>query len=154
MGSGGERNVFLAISEIGTDHVTSRTDQRLSITNASGRVVHITLAADPDVRIQEEFGDTFHNRVAIEVKGGTDNSNAHNRAGEAEKSHQKSKGEGFREFWMIIALKGLDRAKLASESPTTNSWFDAAKVLDREGPDWDEFRARLAGMAGIPLLSG
>jgi len=49
-----------------------------------------------------------HNIVAIEVKGGTDVSNAHNRAGEAEKSHTKAKGKGFRDFWTIISKKGLD----------------------------------------------
>lgn len=41
--------------------------------------------------------------------------------------------------------------KLKSESPTTNSWFDVAQVLAREGEDWDEFRSRFADAAGIPL---
>lgn len=89
----------------------------------------------------------------MEIKGGTDRSNAHNRAGEAEKSHQKAKAEGFRDFWTIIAKKGLDTEKLKRESPTTNSWFDAAQVLGREGSDWEEFRNRLAGQVGIPLAA-
>jgi hypothetical protein len=35
----------------------------------------------------------------------------------------------------IIATKGLDTGKLKRESPTTNSWFDAAQVLGREGDE-------------------
>jgi hypothetical protein len=119
--------------------------------NSAGRTVVIALAADPDVRVQEEFSGKLQNKVAIEIKGGTDKSNAHNRAGEAEKSHQKARGEGFRDFWTIIAKKGLEIEKLRKESPTTNSWFDAAQVLGREGEDWEEFRNRLAGQVGIPL---
>jgi len=55
------------------------------------------------------------------------------------------------QFWTIIALKGVEEARLRAESPTTNSWFDAAHVLGREGPHWNEFRARLAGIVGIAL---
>lgn len=143
--------VFLAISEIVGDQIVDRSDVRLSVVNAAGRTVHINLAADPDVRIVELVGQTLHHKVAIEVKGGTDRSNAHNRAGEAEKSHQKAKRAGFPEFWTIIALKGIDVAKLRDESPTTNRWFDAAHVLGREGSDWNEFRGRLAGIVGIAL---
>jgi hypothetical protein len=61
----------------------------------------LALACYPEIRIQEQFGAEFRNKVAIEVKGDTDASNAYNRTGEAEKSHQK-----------------------ANASPTTNSWFD------------------------------
>jgi XcyI restriction endonuclease len=84
-------------------------------------------------------------------KGGSDRSNAHNRAGEAEKSHQKAKIEGFWDYWTVIAKKGLDMARLKSESPTTRSWFNVSQVLAREGVDWEEFRHRLAGAVGIPL---
>ena len=56
-------------------------------------------------------------------------SNAHNRAGEAEKSHQKAKAQGFRGFWTVIAKKGLSMETLQAESPTTQRWFDAAHVL-------------------------
>src|SRR5258707_4652038 len=34
---------------------------------------------------------------------------------------------------------------------TTNSWFDVAQVLARQGDDWKEFRSRFADSAGIPL---
>ncbi len=144
-------DVFLSMREIVKDYVTEEDDRRLTLRNSAGRTVIIALASDPDVRIQEEVGGRLQNKVAIEIKGGTDRSNAHNRAGEAEKSHQKAKVEGFRDFWTIIATKGLDLKKLKSESRTTNSWFDAAQVLGRDGTDWDEFRARIAGQVGIPM---
>ena len=143
-------DVFHAVAEIVKHHATQRTERQITITNASNRRVVITLASDPDIRIEEEFSGALRKKVAIEIKGGTDRSNAHNRAGEAEKSHQNAKDEGFREFWTVIAKKGLNLETLRRESPTTNSWFDAAQVLDRQGDDWDEFRSRLAGVVGIP----
>jgi hypothetical protein len=145
------KDVFVAVREIVANYVVSTTESKLTLRNSAGRTVLITLAHDPDVRIQEQVSDQVHHKVAIEVKGGTDVSNVHNRAGEAEKSHQKAKKSGFPEFWTIISKRGLDLSKLQSESPTTNRWFDVAEVLARNGRDWDDFRQRLAGACGIPL---
>jgi hypothetical protein len=143
--------VFSSIREIVKNHIVAEDERKLTIKNSAGRIVVIALAGDPDVRIQEEFGNKLQNKVAVEIKGGTDRSNAHNRAGEAEKSHQKARGEGFRDFWTIIAKAGLDLKKLSSESPTTNSWFDAPHILGRKGSDWEDFRTRLASQVGIPI---
>ena len=144
--------VFLGVSEFVKDHIISHDERQITIRNASGRKVVIALATDPDIRIQEEFGEgQLRNKVAIEIKGGTDVSNAHNRAGEAEKSHQKAKKSGFRDYWTIISKAGLNIEKLISESPTTNDWFDVAQVLAREGADWSLSKSRFADAAGIPL---
>lgn len=151
IGKAAMQEVFVAIREIVETHVIEATKDGLTVRNSSGRTVFLKLAHDPDVRIQEEVGDQIHSRVAIEVKGGTDISNAHNRAGEAEKSHQKARRQGFPEFWTIISKQGLDIAKLQNESPTTNLWFDVAEVLARTGRDWDEFRRRVAAAVSIPL---
>lgn len=146
------QEVFVAIKEIVEKHITVTTDRRLTLKNSAGRTVFISLSHDPDVCVQEQVEDRIHHRVAIEVKGGTDISNAHNRAGEAEKSHQKAKNRfGFPEFWTLISKQGLELFKLVRESPTTNHWFDVAEVLARKGEDWDDFRQRLAGACGIPL---
>lgn len=142
-------DVFLAIAEIVDGHIVERTEKTIVIRNAAGRKVVIALAGDPDVRIQEEFNGALRNKVAIEIKGGTDVSNVHNRAGEAEKSHQKAKGTDYRDFWTIIGMKGVDLMKLQSESPTTTSWFDAAQVLGRQGEYWGEFQSRIVGEVGI-----
>ena len=146
------REVFVAIKETVAKYVVATTENRLTLKNAAGRTVFISLSHDPDVCVQEQVSDRIHHKVAIEVKGGTDVSNAHNRAGEAEKSHQKAKKFGFPEFWTIISKRGLELFKLQAESPTTNHWFDVAEVLARKGDDWDDFRQRLAGSCGVPLV--
>jgi len=144
-------DVFLAVAELVKAHIVTQEERTITIRNASGRKVLIALAADPDIRIQEEFNGELRNKVAIEIKGGTDVSNAHNRAGEAEKSHQKAKKEDFRDYWTIISKAGVNMLKLKSESPTTNDWFDVAQVLAREGRDWELFKSRFADASGLPL---
>jgi len=144
-------DVFVSVAEIVKDFIVSQEPRKITIINASKRRVVLALSTDPDIRIQEEFEGKLRNKVAIEIKGGTDVSNAHNRAGEAEKSHLKAKKQNFRDYWTIISKAGLSMDKLKQESPTTSSWFDVAEVLAREGEDWIEFRSRFAGEAGIPL---
>jgi hypothetical protein len=143
--------VFIAITEILEKYVTKKEPKKLTLKNASARTVFVSLSHDPDVSVQEQVEHRTHNKVAIEVKGGADVSNAHNRAGEAEKSHLKAKQKGFVEFWTIISKTGLEMVKLAQESQTTNQWFDLTEILAREGRDWEEFRQRLATLAGIPV---
>ena len=144
-------SVFLAVTEIVRRHITAQEAGKLTLRNSSGRTVIIALASDPDIRIQEDFGGALRNKVAIEIKGGTDKSNAHNRAGEAEKSHQKAKKQGFPYYWTIISKAGLNMDQLQAESPTTTSWFDIAQGLARQGNDWVEFRSRFVDVIGIPL---
>lgn len=142
--------VFLSITEIVRERQTVSTEKRIEFRNASNRKVVIELAADPDISVKEEFRDDARPKVAIEIKGGSDRSNVHNRAGEAEKSHQKAKRAGYRDFWTIIAKAGLSEKALRDESPTTTCWFDVSEVLARKGLDWDDFRSRLCGELGIP----
>jgi len=144
-------DVFLSVVEIVKKFIVSQDNTKITVHNASKRKTIIALSSDPDIRIQEEFEGKLRNILAIEIKGGTDVSNAHNRAGEAEKSHRKAKRQDYRDYWTIISLAGVDPAMLQQESPTTNSWFDVAQVLAREGNDWKEFRSRFAGAVGIPL---
>lgn len=151
IGARATREVFLAVGEIVQEYEEDRNDNRIVVRNASDRKVLITISADPDVRIEEEFDGKLRKRVAIEIKGGADRSNAHNRAGEAEKSHVKARREGFPDCWTIIAREGVDPVRLEGGSPSTTSWFDVAHVLARDGPDWTEFKSRIAGEVGIPV---
>lgn len=152
IGQEGTRAVFLSIRSIVEKQLESETDTELVVRNAAGRLIRIRLAADPDVRVGEEMGSdgSTSYKVAIEIKAGTDASNAYNRAGEAEKSHQAAERAGARDFWTIIAKKGADSDKLQGGSPRTRSWFDVSQVLAREGPDWDEFKRRIIEVTGIP----
>jgi XcyI restriction endonuclease len=145
------QDLFVVITEILQHLKIQKEINSLTFTNASDRTVVIRLSADPDVCIQEHVENAIHNKVAIEVKGGTDASNAHNRAGEAEKSHQKAKQKGYREFWTIISKTGVDVDRLKQGSQTTTEWFDVTELLARKGHDWERFRQRLASAAGIPL---
>jgi hypothetical protein len=145
------QETFVAITEILEKSIVKKESNRLTLKNASGRTVFVTLSHDPDVSVQEQMENRIHSKVAIEVKGGTDISNAHNRAGEAEKSHLKAKQKGFKDFWTIISKTGLDMSKLRQESQTTTEWFDVTELLARGGKDWEDFRQRLAAAVGIPL---
>jgi hypothetical protein len=147
------QEIFAAITEVVKKYVTKKESNRLTLKNSAGRTVFVTLAHDPDVCVQEQVEGRIHSKVAIEVKGGTDVSNAHNRAGEAEKSHLKAKKKGFKDFWTIISKTGLEMYKLAQESQTTTEWFDVTELLARSGKDWEDFRQRLAGAVGIPLTA-
>ncbi|MBV9282247.1 MAG: XcyI family restriction endonuclease [Chloroflexi bacterium] len=146
------RDVFTSMISIVEEDVESQTESRVVFRNQAGRRIYVTQASDPDVRVQEErtrTGQSPLNKLAIEIKGGTDASNAHNRAGEAEKSHIKAKREGYPECWTVIATKGVDMGKLKTESPTTNIFFDVAQILARQGEDWEEFESRLRSLFGI-----
>jgi hypothetical protein len=46
--------------------------------------------------------------------------------------------------------KGVAEPTLRAESPTTNSWFDAAEIFGRNGPDWVRFKNRIIEIVGIP----
>ena len=149
IGRAATADVFLAIRDVVEPNIVSETDTSLTVENAAGRRVRIVLASDPDVAITEQFvGGADQLNVAVEIKGGTDRSNAHNRAGEAEKSHQKVRSTA-RDFWTIIAMKGVDKKQLATESPTTRRWYDVAEVLGRAGADWTRFTNDLKGAIGI-----
>jgi hypothetical protein len=113
-------DVFVSVVEIVKKFVVSQDSTKITVHNASERKVIVALSSDPDIRIQEEFEGKLRNILAIEIKGGADVSNAHNRAGEAEKSHRKAKKQDFRDYWTIISLAGVDPAMLKQESPTTN----------------------------------
>jgi len=143
--------VFLAVIQIAKGHIHEQTKRQLIIRNDSDRRVIIELGSDPDIGIREEFPGGWRKKVATEIKGGTDKSNAHNRAGEAEKSHQKAKRAGYRDFWTIISKKGLDMEKVKAESPTTTEWFDVSEILAQEGTDWENFHSQFAGNVGIRL---
>jgi len=150
IGQDAVEDLFLVIRELVEPFLVAESETSLTLTNASHRKVRVVLASDPDVRIFETIGDDEVLNVAIEMKGGSDASNAHNRAGEAEKSHQKVKNSA-RDFWTVIATKRVDRTKLQTESPTTRHWFNVAEVLARAGDDYEEFKRRLALAVGVQI---
>ena len=92
----------------------------------------------------------YRNVVAIEVKGGTDVSNVHNRLGEAEKSHQNARKRGFTECWTVLNVGKFDIEKGRSESPSTNQFYSLNALVTRTGDEYDDFRRRILSLTAIP----
>lgn len=139
IGANATKNVFNSLKAIvkATGHRFEETDSSIMTINDSGRKVEVKLSSDPDVAIVEHFDDQPVFKVAIEIKGGSDNANVHNRAGEAEKSHQKAFASGMQDFWTVIKLQDVDLSSLKRESPSTRQWLDLSEVVNMSGESWE-----------------
>jgi hypothetical protein len=108
------------------------------------------LTADPDIAIRQVLENgSYRNRIAIEIKGGTDFSNIHNRLGEAEKSHQKAKAEGFTQFWTVINVADVEASVWKRETPTTNELFYLEQMADVRSREYARFKEYLVSEIGI-----
>lgn len=149
-GAAGIVKVFDAIHDIVRLAVKEVSPNRIEIENAAGRRVLIEFAPDPDIIIREEISDgRFSEKIAIEVKGGSDFSNIHNRIGEAEKSHQKAKRAGYVECWTVVNVDKIDMDMAKGESPTTNRFYRISDLVNGSGSDYQDFRSRVISLTGI-----
>lgn len=126
-------------------NITADEEKEISFINKSGERFRVIPSSDPDISVIKEKTNSIK-LLCIEIKGGQDVANVHNRAGEAEKSHQKAIQEGWLEKWTLIYLEGLQEAqrnKLLTESPSTDEWFDINEVCARTGKSYDDFRLKL-----------
>ena len=111
----------------------------------------IEFASDPDIIIREVMAEKrYRNIIAMEIKGGTDFSNIHNRIGEAEKSHQKAKQTGFVECWTIVNVDKIDLDMAHKESSSTNRFYRISQIVVGEGEEFKDFRNRIVALTGIP----
>lgn len=150
-GTEGIELVFKAIHSIVKKKAVAVQPRRIEVVNAAKRRVLIEFSADPDIVIREVMpGEALRNVIAIEIKGGTDFSNIHNRIGEAEKSHQKARRAGFVECWTVVNVDRFDREMALKESPSTNRFYRISAIVSREGEEYADFRARLVSLTGIP----
>jgi hypothetical protein len=149
-GAAGIVKVFDAIHDIVRPAVKEAKPSRIEIENAAGRRVLIEFAPDPDIIIREEMSPgNFRQLIAIEVKGGSDFSNIHNRIGEAEKSHQKAKEAGYVECWTVVNVDRIDMNVAKRESPTTNRFYRISDIIRGGGPEYHDFRARVVSSTGM-----
>jgi len=112
--------------------------------------VLIRFASDPDIRIQEEMTPTrLRNIIAIEVKAGLDFSNIHNRIGEAEKSHQKAKADGYVERWTVVNVDRVDMTMARRESPSTDRFYRMSQIDGGSGEEYQDFYNRVVALTGI-----
>ena len=109
----------------------------------------VQIASDPDITIQEVMGSgAIRYLIAVEVKGGRDFSNIHNRVGEAEKSHQKARADGFTECWTIVNVDRTDFGKAKRKSPSTDRFYRLSDLIDQGSPTYRDFRDRVQALTG------
>ncbi|HYD30883.1 MAG TPA: XcyI family restriction endonuclease [Azospirillaceae bacterium] len=150
IGARGIVSVFEAIHDIVRDAVVTAQETCIEMRSAADRKVLIEFAPDPDIIIREEMTvGEFRNVIAIEVKGGTDFSNVHNRIGEAEKSHQKARANGFYECWTVVNVDRIDLGMARRESPSTNRFYRLSALEARGGDEYQDFRNRIVSLTGI-----
>jgi hypothetical protein len=142
--------IFKLLKSLVSPYLKSETVRALIIENDSNRIVTIEFSSDPDISIIEKIGLTNRPLVSIEIKGGKDKSNIHNRIGEAEKSHQKAKGQNFFEFWTMLRVD-LDYAHAKRESPTTTRFFNIDHIQDPDHEEYQLFRDLLSSLLSIQI---
>jgi len=143
--------VFRTIYDIVKHAAISSSENKIEILNAAGRNVLIELSPDPDIVIREEISKgVYRNIIAIEVKGGMDFSNIHNRVGEAEKSHQKARAAGYTEFWTVLNTDRIDMNMVKKESPTTNRFYQLSALKLADSEEYKDFKDRVISLTGIP----
>jgi hypothetical protein len=142
--------VFDLISSLAAPAIITSSQRSIEMRNAAGRTVRVEFASDPDICIQEELpSGKFRNLVAVEIKGGRDYSNVHNRIGEAEKSHQKARKDGYVECWTIVGVRDLDLSLSRQESPTTDRFYHLDRIVDESSGEFEDFRENLLSRVGI-----
>jgi XcyI restriction endonuclease len=149
VGTEGIEIAFGIIREIIRSAIVAEDSTKLKLKNAAGREVSVRIAADPDIKIEEVMGSgAVRHLIAVEVKGGRDFSNIHNRVGEAEKSHQKARASGFTECWTIVNVDRTDFAKAKCESPSTDRFYRLSDLIDQGSKPYQDFRDRIQALTG------
>lgn len=144
--------VFDVIQDIVKNTIVQSSRHSIEVQNASGRKVLIEFAPDPDIVIREEIRENnYRNLIAIEVKGGQDYSNIHNRIGEAEKSHQKARILGYVECWTVVNVDRIDIDMAKKESPSTNRFFRISDLLNPSSEERQTFSDLVISGVGIKV---
>ncbi len=148
IGDFASKQVLELMAQIIGKAITTRNDRGLEFKNAAGRLVRVEFASDPDVKVTETSKNATRLILSIEIKGGGDKSNIHNRLDEAEKSHLKAKQAGCAELWTMIRVP-LDDQSARRRSPTTTRFFNLERVLQSNTVEHKEFRSALVMHLGL-----
>lgn len=124
------------------------TENGIEFNNAAGRRVRIRFGSDPDILVSEYSRSQYRHLLAIEVKGGSDPSNIHNRLGEAEKSHLKLTESGVLR-WTFLGVP-VDEQTARKRSPSTNRFYAISNLLIDGSQDYENFRRNLISILGLP----
>ena len=148
LGKDATAEVFSLIEKIVHQNIIDENPRTLILKNEAGRRVVVAFSSDPDIAITETMASGSRPVLSIEIKGGTDISNIHNRIGEAEKSHQKAKSEGFFEFWTIVGAE-VDPMMARRESPTTSRFFRLSQLRNPSSVEYKSFCNLVQSAVGI-----
>ncbi len=149
LGTAATKMVFEIIRDIVDEAIILSSDDKIVLKNAAGRETSIEFSSDPDIIIREKLkSGKYRNWIAIEIKGGTDAANSHNRLGEAEKSHQKAKQVGYTECWTLIGFQ-VDLTIASSESPTTDKFYYIPNLVAKDSVDYADFKENIIALTGI-----
>lgn len=148
LGKDAAAEVFSIIEKLIYGSLVDGDTRRLILENAAGRKVTVAFSSDPDIAIVEDMPSGPRPLVSIEIKGGTDVSNIHNRIGEAEKSHQKARSKGFFEFWTMLGTN-VDLSVAKRESPTTSRFFYLSDLRTSSSEEYKSFRDILQSILSI-----
>lgn len=144
--------VFHTIADIIGDRGIKTGERKISLTDSTQRTIEVRFSSDPDIEVVSMGHGTRRETplLAVEVKGGTDASNVHNRLGEAEKSHLKAKRRGFTDLWTVTNIQGLPAKVRQRACPTTTSFFDLSDIVSRKGRGYQAFREQLLQKLRLP----
>jgi hypothetical protein len=144
------KRTFAIIKELFQPFIERSSPMSIKIRNNSGRIVTIKFSSDPDIKIFETLPSGIRGLISIEIKGGKDISNIHNRIGEAEKSHQKARAHGYFEFMTIISVD-FSYEFLKKESPTTSHFFHLERIADVADLECTRFKELLSSIVSVNI---
>jgi len=153
LGKDATLEVYQLLKQILGKYIRKQTKRHFQIVNDSRREVTIEFTSDPDIRIVEHLPSSDRLLASIEIKGGADFSNIHNRLGEAEKSHQKALFLGSNERWTIHRVQ-IPPEKASKASPTTTAFFNLDAIQIPGSAQGIEFREKLASVLSIRVPKG
>jgi hypothetical protein len=153
IGAHAVKEVFDLIKDLVGPNAITATERSVVLQDATGREIRMHVGSDTDIEFitigRGGYRDTP--LLAIEIKGGEDRSNVHNRLGEAEKSHLKAKAKGHNDMWTITNVEGLSEEDWKQASPTTTAFFDLSDLTCRKGKAYRNFIEQLSQKLRLPI---
>jgi hypothetical protein len=146
IGSKAAQGIFDSIRTLIEAKILVESPRLIQFQSKSKKTFEVVMGSDPDIALNQIAVSERVPRVAIEVKGGRDASNAYNRAGEAEKSHISARIHGYNHRWTIIHLSGVDRNKITEKTPSSTEIFETSSILKRAGSDWLQFKKKFRAL--------
>lgn len=140
IGSHAEKQIFELLQNLVKPWTTYAEWPVIRCEMPNGSTFEIINKSDPDISLRTGSGTHSTPLLAIEVKGGGDASNAHNRAGEAEKSHIKAANAGYNHRWTLIQIPPGQKNRILDETPSSTRIFEFNEIISQEGNDWNEFQ--------------